>query len=297
MRGENTNDLRAFILVAQERSFTRAAARIGVSQSALSHTIRQLEERLGLRLLTRTTRSVGLTEAGERLLAGILDPFDEIDAQVDALSALRDTPAGRVGIVASEYAISHVLWPKLAPFLKANPDIQLEITLDNGLTDIVAEGFDAGVRRGEHLEKDMISARISPEVRYVVVGTPDLFATTPPPAHPRELSDFRCVNFRLRSSGTFFAWEFKEGDHAFRVRVEGQVAFNNIYDCYKAALAGFGLSYVPEQIAQDDIAAGRLVSVLEEFCPYWDSFYLYYPNRRQTRPAFQAVLNALRERL
>lgn len=259
VRGDTTNDLRAFIQVAQERSFTRAAAKMGISQSALSHTIRQLEDRLGLRLLTRTTRSVGLTEAGERLLNGIQDPFEEIDAQVGALSALRDTPAGKVRIVASEYAISNVLWPKLIPFLKQNPDIQLEITLDNGLSDIVSEGFDAGVRRGEHLQKDMISARISPSVRYIVVGAPELFKTAQPPEHPRDLSTVPCVNFRLRSSGTFFAWEFKEGAHEFRVRVEGQLAFNNIYDCFKAALAGFGLAYVPEEIAQDDLAAGRLV--------------------------------------
>ncbi|MCR8546378.1 LysR family transcriptional regulator [Salipiger sp. P9] len=296
MPRENVNDLRAFIAVAQERNFTRAAARIGVSQSALSHTIRQLEERLGVRLLTRTTRSVAPTEAGQRLLDGIAPHFEEIDAHVEALGALRDVPAGTVRLVASDLAISQVLWPKLKPFLSAHPDIKLEITLDNGLNDVVSEGYDAGVRRGEHLARDMISARIGPDLRYIVVAAPALFDRFPRPEHPRDLADLPCINFRLQSSGVNFAWEFQEEGHLLRVRVEGQLAFNNIFHCLEAALDGFGLSYMSADLAEAHLKAGRLVQVLDDYCPFWDGFHLYYPNRRQASPAFRAVLNALRHR-
>ncbi|MBN9675502.1 LysR family transcriptional regulator [Salipiger bermudensis] len=296
MAREKIDDLRAFIAVARERNFTRAAAGMGISQSALSHTIRQLEARLGVRLLTRTTRAVAPTEAGQRLLEGITPHFAGIDAELDALGDLRDTPAGTVRIVSSEYGVSHILWPRLAPFLKAHPDIRVEITQDNGLNDIVSEGYDAGVRRGEHLARDMISARIGPDLRYIVVGTPDLFDRRPRPRHPRELAALPCVNFQLQSTGGFFAWEFKERDHELRVKVEGQLAFNNIFDCLRAAEAGFGLTYVPEEIARPGLAEGRLVQVLEDFCPVWDGFHLYYPNRRQASAAFRAVLEALRHR-
>lgn len=296
MAREKTDDLRAFIAVARERNFTRAAAGMGISQSALSHTIRQLEARLGVRLLTRTTRAVAPTEAGQRLLDGITPHFEGIDAEIDALGDLRDTPAGTVRIVSSEYGVSHILWPRLVPFLKANSEIRVEITQDNGLNDIVSEGYDAGVRRGEHLARDMISARIGPDLRYIVVGAPDLFDSHARPKHPRDLSALPCVNFILKSTGGFFAWEFKENDHELRVRVEGQLAFNDIFDCLRAAEAGFGLTYVPEEIARQGLAEGRLVQVLEAFCPVWDGFHLYYPNRRQASPAFRAVLGALRYR-
>ncbi|WP_119310133.1 LysR family transcriptional regulator [Cohaesibacter haloalkalitolerans] len=296
MPRENVNDLRAFVAVAKERNFTRAAAGLGVTQSALSHTIRQLEERLGVRLLTRTTRAVAPTEAGLRLLKGVTPHLEGIDAEIEALGTLRDVLAGTVRIVSSEYGISHALWPKLAPFLKKNPDIKVEITQDNGLNEIVTEGYDAGVRRGEHLAKDMISARIGPDLRYIVVGSPALLEVYPTPIHPRELDSIPCVNFLLQSTGIYFAWQFKEDGRELRVRVEGQLAFNNVFDCLKAAEAGFGLSYVPDEIAQKGIASGKLIQVLEPFCPTWDGFYLYYPNRRQASPAFQAVLNALRYR-
>ena len=293
---ENINDLRAFVAVAQESNFTRAAARLGVSQSALSHTIRQLEERLGVRLLTRTTRAVATTEAGQRLLDGISHHVEQIDAQIDALGTLREMPAGTVRLVSSELGISQVLWPKLQPLLRENPDIKVEITLDNGFNDIVADGFDAGVRRGEHLAKDMISARIGEPLRYIVVATPAFFESHDRPTHPRDLADLPCINFRLQSAGRNFQWEFRENGHDLRVKVDGQLAFNNIFLVLEAALAGFGCAYMSSDLAQPHLEAGRLVQVLDSFCPHFEPFHLYSPNRRQPSPAFQAVLGALRSR-
>lgn len=296
MARENINDLLAFIAVARERSFTRAASRMGVSQSALSHTIRQLEARLGVRLLTRTTRAVSPTEAGERLLQGIGPHFDEIEAQVDALNDLRDTPAGTIRISASDYAISSVLWPKLQKFLPRYPDIKVELMLDNGLTDIVTERYDAGVRMGEQLAKDMISARIGPDFRFAVVGTPVYFAEHPVPEHPQDLVQHRCINYRFQTSGGLWAWDFEKDGRELKIRVDGQLAFNNIFHVLDAALAGAGLAFVPEEIARDHIRAGKLIRVLEDWCAYWDGFYLYYPSRRQSSPAFVALLDALRHR-
>lgn len=296
MPRENINDLRAFIAVARARSFTRAAAAMGVSQSALSHTIRQLEERLGVRLLTRTTRAVAPTEAGQRFLDRIAPHVEEIDAQVEALGVLRDRPAGTVRLVSSDLGISQVLWPKLKPALKAHPDIRVEITLDNGFNDLVTEGYDAGVRRGEHLARDMISARIGPDLRYIVVAAPNVFDTRPLPSHPRDFAGLPCINFRLPSSGTHFAWEFRDGDHDIRVKVEGQLAFNNIFLCLDAALEGFGLAYMAADLAEPYLKNGRLVQMLDEYCPAWDGFHLYYPNRRQASPAFRVILDALRHR-
>ncbi len=293
---ENLNDLRAFLAVAQESNFTRAAARLGVSQSALSHTIRQLEERLGLRLLTRTTRAVATTEAGQRLLDGISHHIGQIDAQLDELGSLRETPAGTVRLVSSELGISQVLWPKLQPLLQANPDIKVEITQDNGFNDIVAEGFDAGVRRGEHLAKDMISARIGEPLRYIVVAAPQVFEAHPKPTHPRDLADLPCVNFLLQSAKRTFPWEFREDGHDLRVRVDGPLAFNNIFLVLDAALAGFGCAYMSVDLADPHLKAGRLVQVLDDYCPFFDPFHLYYPNRRQPSPAFRAVLEALRHK-
>jgi len=296
VRRDNVNDLLAFLAVARERSFTRAATKAGLSQSALSHTISQLEKRLGIRLLTRTTRAVSPTEAGQRLLESIGPSFDEIESQVAALSELRDKPAGMIRIVASDYAIKYVLWPKLKTFLPKYPDIKVELTLDNGLTDIVTERYDAGVRMGEQLAKDMISARIGPDFRFAVVGAKSYFKDNPEPSHPQDLVRHTCINDRLPTGGGLWAWEFEEKGREIKIRVDGQLIFNNIYNVLEAALDGFGLAYVPEEIALPHIAKGRLKRVLEKWSPYWDGYHLYYPSRRQSSPAFVAVVEALRHR-
>ena len=296
MARDNINDLLAFLAVARERSFTKAAAKMGVSQSALSHTIRQLETRLGVRLLTRTTRAVSPTDAGERLLAGIGPHFDEIETQVDALNELREKPAGTIRITASDFAINSVLFPKLATFLPKYPDIKVELMLDNGLTDIVTERFDAGVRMGEQLAKDMISARIGPDFRYAVVGTQSYFADNPEPTTPQDLVQHTCINYRFPTSGGLWAWEFEEKGREIKIRVDGQIAFNNIFHALDAARAGLGVAYVPEEIARPHIETGELRHVLNTWCPCWDGFYIYYPSRRQSSPAFVALLDALRHR-
>ena len=293
----NVNDLIAFLAVARERSFTKAAAKSGVSQSALSHTIRQLETRLGIRLLTRTTRAVSPTEAGEQLLKSIGPHFDEIESQVEALSDLRDKPAGTVRIVASDYAINSILWPKLKKFLLKYPDIKIELSQDNGLTDIVTERYDAGVRMGEQIAKDMISARIGPDFRFAVVGAKAYFKKHPEPLHPKDLVSHICINERLPTRGGLWAWEFEEKGSELKIRVDGQLIFNNSYGVVQAALDGFGLAYVPEEIALPDIKLGRLKRVLEKWSPKWDGYHLYYPSRRQSSPAFVAVLEALRHRV
>lgn len=296
VRRDNVNDLLAFLAVARERSFTRAAKKAGLSQSALSHTIRQLEERLGVRLLTRTTRAVAPTEAGQRLLESIGPSFDEIEAQVAALSELRDKPAGTIRIVASDYAIKNVLWPKLKKFLPSFPDIMVELSRDNGLTDIVTQRFDAGVRMGEQLAKDMISVRIGPDIRFAVVGSPSYFKNNPEPTRPQDLVRHNCITERHATSGGIWAWEFEERGREIKIRVAGQLVFNNSYDVIDAAVDGFGLAYVPEEIALPYIAKGRLKRALEKWSPYWDGYHLYYPSRRQSSPAFVAVVEALRYR-
>lgn len=296
MQRENISDLLVFLAVARERSFTRAASKLGVSQSALSHTMRLLETRLGVRLLTRTTRAVSPTEAGERLIASIGPHFEEIEAQIDALSELREKPAGTIRITASDYAINYVLWPKLRAFLPKYPDIKVELMLDNGLSDIVTERYDAGVRMGEQLAKDMISARIGPDFRFAVVGSKAYFKKNPEPKHPQDLMGHTCINDRMPTSGGLWAWEFEEKGREIKIRVDGQLIFNNIYNVLEAALDGFGLAYVPEEIALPHLAKGRLKRVLEKWSPYWEGFYLYYPSRRQSSPAFIALLEALRHR-
>ena len=296
MARENINDLVAFLAVARERSFTRAAAKLGVSQSALSHTIRLLEARLGVRLLTRTTRAVSPTEAGVRLLNGIGPHFDEIEAQIEALSDLRDKPAGNIRITASDHAIEYVLWPKLRKFLPAYPDINVELIRENGLTDIVTERYDAGVRMGEQVAKDMISARIGPDMRFAVVGATSYIKNNAEPLHPKDLVRHTCINERLPTLGGFWVWEFEDDGRDIKIRVDGQVAFNNSFHAVEAALAGFGLAYVPEDVALPHIAKGRLKRVLENYCPPWDGYYLYYPSRRQSSPAFVALVEALRHR-
>src|SRR4051794_2809717 len=296
MPGENLNDLLAFLTVAKERSFTRAAAQLGVSQSALSQTIRGLEERLGLRLLTRTTRSVAPTEAGERLLRALGPKFDEIDAELAALSDLRDRPSGSIRITTHEHAAETVLQPALLKLLPDYPDIKVELVIDYGLTDIVAEGYDAGVRVGEQVAKDMIAVRIGPDMRMAVVGAPSYFTTRKRPMTPQDLTAHNCINLRLPTYGGLYAWEFEKNGRELRVRVEGQLVFNGVFPILDAALAGFGLAYMPEDLAIPHLADGRLERVLADWCPPWPGYHLYYPSRRQSSPAFALLVEALRHR-
>ncbi|MBY3178259.1 LysR family transcriptional regulator [Rhizobium leguminosarum] len=290
------NDLIAFLAVARAQSFTKAAGKLGVSQSALSHTIRGLEERLGLRLLTRTTRSVAPTEAGERLLVSIGPRLDEIESELAALSAFREKPAGTIRINAGEHAADAVLWPALEKLLPDYPDINVEIIVDYGLTDIVAERYDAGVRLGEQVAKDMIAVRIGPDMRMAVVGAPTYFDTRPKPLTPQDLTDHNCINLRLPTYGSVYAWEFEKGGRELRVRVEGQLVFNNIALRLNAVLAGLGLAYMPEDLVEAHLAEGRLVRVLEDWCLPFSGYHLYYPSRRHTSPAFALVVDALRYR-
>ena len=296
MSRQNVNDLLAFIAVARERSFTRAGAKLGVSQSALSHTIRGLEARLGLRLLTRTTRSVAPTEAGERLFRTVGPRFDEIETELAALSEFREKPAGNIRITTGEHPAETILWPALAKLLLDYPDIRVELIVDHGLTDIVAERYDAGVRLGEQVAKDMIAVRIGPDIRMAVVGAPSCFANRPRPKTPQDLTAHDCINLRLPTSGGLYAWEFERGKRELKVRVEGQWVFNNIALRLKAALAGFGLAYVPEDQVAAHLADGRLIRVLADWCPPFPGYHLYYPSRRQTTPAFALVADALRYR-
>jgi DNA-binding transcriptional LysR family regulator len=291
---QNFNDLLAFVTVAREGSFTRAAAQLGVSQSALSHTIRGLETRLGIRLLTRTTRSVSPTEAGERLLATVAPRFDEIQAEVAALSDLRDKPAGTIRISAAEHAATHVLWPKLAKFLPDYPDIKVEVTLEFGMVDIVANRYDAGVRLGDQVAKDMIAVRIAPDLRMAVVGTPAYFARHPAPLVPQDLTAHNCINLRLSTHGGLYAWEFEKDGQKLNVRVQGQLTFNSSSPMLRAALGGFGLGCVPEDQVHEHVAAGRLVRVLEEWSPTFPGYHLYYASRRSS-PALATLVAALRE--
>ncbi len=296
MARENANDLIAFIAVARERSFTRAAAKLGVSQSALSHTVRGLEERLGLRLLARTTRSVAPTEAGERLLRTVGSRFDEIDAELAALSELREKPAGVIRITTGEHAAEAILWPALATLLRNYPDIKAELVIDYGLTDIVAERYDAGVRLGEQVARDMIAVRIGPDFAMAVVGAPSYFARRPRPKKPQDLTAHDCINLRLPTYGGLYAWEFEKRSRELKVRVEGQLVFNNIALRLNAALAGFGLAYLPEDLVQTHLADGRLIRVLSDWCPPFSGYHLYYPSRRQLTPAFALLVDALRYR-
>jgi DNA-binding transcriptional LysR family regulator len=296
MPRQNFNDLLAFLTVAKERSFTRAAARLGVSQSALSHTVRGLEERLGLRLLTRTTRSVAPTEAGERLLRAAGPRLDEIEAEMAALADLRDRPSGTIRITAHDHAVRTVLWPALARLLPDYPDINVEVVIDYGLTDIVAERYDAGIRSGEIVAKDMVAVRVGPDMRSAVVGAPSYFANRPRPETPQALTAHTCINLRLPTHGGLYAWEFEKDGREPRVRVEGQLVFNGTAPMLDAALAGFGLAYLPEDSVRAHLADGRLIRVLDDWCPPYAGYHLYYPSRRQPTPAFALLVNALRYR-
>lgn len=296
MRPVSMNDLAAFALIAREKSFTKAAAQLAISPSALSQTMRQLEDQLGVRLLNRTTRSVSATEAGQRLLATVGPRFDDIQAELAQLNALRDKPAGTIRITASEYAAENLLWPKLVPVLQQYPLINLEISIDHGFRDIVADGFDAGVRLGESVEKDMIAVRISPDGRLVAVATPGYFAAHPAPQTPKDLTAHRCINMRMVSSGTLYAWEFQKGAEAMRVKVEGQVTFTSVNACLQAALDGFGVAFLPEVKVRTHVADGTLQLALDDWSQPFAGLHLYYPSRRQTSPAFQIIIDALRWR-
>jgi DNA-binding transcriptional LysR family regulator len=296
MPQENFNDLVAFLMVAREESFTKAAVKLGVSQSALSQTVRGLEERLGLRLLTRTTRRVSPTAAGERLLRTAAPRFEEIQAELTALTEMRDKPAGTVRITAGEHAAISVLAPALDKFLPDNPDVKVEITVDYGLTDIVAERYDAGVRLGEQVAKDMIAVKIGPEMRMAVVGAPSYFRQNPWPEKPEDLTGHNCIQIRMPTHGNILSWEFERDGHELRVRVEGQLVFNNIAMRLDAAKRGLGLAYMPDDQVAGQIARGELVRVLEDWCAPFPGYHLYYPNRRHASPAFALVVVALRYR-
>ncbi|WP_114240714.1 LysR family transcriptional regulator [Dyella sp. C9] len=296
MARENFNDLLAFVAVAREQSFTRAAARLGVSQSALSHTLRALETRLGVRLLTRTTRSVAPTEAGERLLQYISPRIDEIEAEVAAVAELRDKPAGTLRITATEHAADTVLWPRLATLLPQYPDIRVEIAIDYGLTDIVAQRYDAGVRPGDQVAKDMIAVRIAPDMPMAVVGAPSCFASRATPRTPHELTTHNCIGLRLPTHGGVYAWEFEKGRRELKVRIEGQLVLNSISQMLHAALAGLGLAFVPEDIVREHVAKGRLVQILKDWSPTFQGYHLYYPSRRQSSRAMSLLVDALRYR-
>ena len=296
MHRGNVSDLLAFLAVARERSFTKAGKKLGISQSALSHTIRGLEERLGLRLLTRTTRSVSPTEAGDRLLATVGSRFEEIEPELEALGELRDKPAGTIRITTAENAASTILLPKLASFLLQYPDIKVEIVIDYGLTDIVAQRYDAGVRSGEQVAKDMIAVRIGPDMRMAVVGAPSYFEKRAIPKKPQDLTEHNCFNLRLPIHGGLYAWEFEKGGRELRVRVEGQLILNATSQMLTAALAGLGLAYMPEDMVQTHIAEGRLKRVLEDWCEPYAGYHLYYPSRRKASQAFALLVEALRYR-
>jgi DNA-binding transcriptional LysR family regulator len=294
MARTDLNDITAFLAIAREGSFTRAAAKLGVSPSALSQTIRNLEARMGLRLLTRTTRSIAPTEAGERLIQTIGPRLEEVEAELAALNALRDKPAGTVRISAGEHPTDLILWPAIHKLLPQYPDIAVEIIVDNSLTDIVAERLDAGVRLGEQVAKDMVAVRIGPDIRMAVVGAPDYFAGRKRPRTPQDLTEHSCINLRLPTAGGLYAWEFEKGDRELRVRVEGQLVFNTATLAVKAALAGAGLAFVPEDRVREHVSEGRLIRVLADWCPPFPGFHLYYPSRRQPTPAFAVLVNALR---
>jgi DNA-binding transcriptional LysR family regulator len=296
MQRRSLDALLALVAVGRERSFTRAAARLGVSQSALSHTIRELEARLGVRLLTRTTRSVAPTEAGERLLQTVGPRLDEIDAELAALSDYREKPAGTIRITAVDYVADYLLLPKLTKFLRTYPDIKVEIVIDYGLIDIVSGRFDAGVRSGEQVAKDMVAVRIGPDERMAVVASPAYFKGRQEPKTPQQLVEHVCINLRLPTHGGLYAWEFEKAGREVRVRVDGQLFFNGTNQMLNAALAGLGLAYVPEQMARPHLDKNRLKRVLADWCPPFTGYHLYYPSRRQPSAAFALLVEALRHR-
>lgn len=294
MPKENLNDLQAFVVVAQARSFTRAAAQLGVSRSALSHAMLALEARLDVRLLTRTTRSVSPTEAGARLLSVLSPRLSEIQQELESLTAMRDKPAGTVRITAHDHAIVTALWPRLLPLLRQYPDVQIEFSVDYAMTDIAAHQFDAGVRVGNRVDKDMIAVRIAPDLRMAVAASPGYLAGRTLPVTPQDLTGHQCVNLRLPTHGGLYAWDFERDGRALSVRVSGQTVFNNTFLMLQAALDGMGLAYVPYDLVQPHIEAGRLAPVLQDWWPVFPGYHLYYANRRQLSPALALVIEALR---
>lgn len=294
MKREELGDLTAFLAVAEARSFTRAAAKLGTSQSSLSQTVRRLETRLGLRLLNRTTRNVAPTEAGEQLLETLRPALDDIDTKLEALGRLRDKPAGTIRITTSLHAAHSVLWPAIARLVATHPDLNVELSINPALANIVDDRYDAGVRLGEQIAKDMIAVRIGPDLRMAVVGAPSYFAERPAPKSPRDLTQHRCINIRLPTAGGLYAWEFSKGDHDLHVRVEGQLVFDEISMVLRAASEGFGLACVLEDQAEEPLAQGKLVRVLEGWCPSFPGYHLYYPSRRQPSSAFSLLVKALR---
>ncbi|TWA88646.1 DNA-binding transcriptional LysR family regulator [Azospirillum brasilense] len=297
MNRNDLGDLAAFAVVAEEGSFTRAAARLGMSQSALSHAMKALEDRLGLRLLARTTRSVSTTEAGQRLLRTLRPALDDIASGLAAVGELREKPAGTLRITTGKHAAVRLLWPVLSRFLADYPEVQVELSIDSSLTDIVASRFDAGVRLGEQVEKDMIAVRIGPDIRAAIVGAPSYFAKRPVPCAPQDLAGHDCINYRFTSSGAVYVWEFEEDGHPVNVRVTGSLVSNDMDVIMAAVLDGRGLAYIFEDEVAEHIAAGRLVRVLDDWCKPFPGYYLYYPSRRQIPPALAALVDALRYRL
>ena len=294
MARDNINDILVFIAVARERSFTRAAAKLGMSQSALSHIVRGLEERLGVRLLTRTTRSVSPTEAGERLLQNVGPRLEEIDAEITAITDLGDKPAGTVRITAIDHVIDTVLWPRIAPLLPQYPELHIEISSDYRLVDIAAERFDIGVRHGDQVEKDMIAVRLTADVPMRIVGAPAYFARQPAPASLQDLMTHNCINLRLASSGGLYAWELLHDGQPVEARVRGQAVFTNVHHMLAAALDGVGVTFLPESLVAPHVQGGRLVSVMEDWCPSFPGLHAYYPSQRHSSRALGLVIDALR---
>jgi DNA-binding transcriptional LysR family regulator len=296
MARDNINDILIFFAVARERSFTRAAAKLGMTQSALSHIVRSLEARLGVRLLTRTTRSVSPTEAGERLLQNVAPRLEEIEAEIAAVSDLGDKPAGTIRITAIDHVIDQVLWPRIAPMLPQYPDLHVEFSADYRIVDIAAERYDIGVRHGDQVDKDMIAVRLTPDVRMRIVGSPAYFARRPTPASLADLMKHNCINLRLASSGGIYAWELRHEGQDIEARVRGQAVFTNAPHILAAALDGAGLGFVPDEMAGEHIRSGRLVSVMEDWCPLWPGYHAYYPSRRHSSRALALVIEALRHK-
>ncbi len=294
MLKDNFNELQIFLVVARERSFTKAANILGVSQSALSHSIKGLEERLNIRLLTRTTRSVAPTELGTKIIACLEPKLTELEYELESLIQLNGTVSGNIRLSTGEHAARSLLWPKLKPFLRMHPDINIELVVDNGFVNIVDGRFDAGVRLGESVDKDMIAVRIGPDMRLVVVGAPSYFASHDIPQIPHDLQHHRCINMRLPSAGGLYHWEFEKEGKSLRVKVEGQLTFNLLSERIDAVLSGFGVACVPEDTVQEAVKSGELIQVLDDWCPTFSGYYLYYPSRKQHLPAFALLIDALR---
>ena len=291
---ENINDLLSFLEVANECNFTKAAVRLGVSQSALSHTIKALEDRLGVRLLNRTTRSVALTEAGERLLLALTPRISELEEELLSIREAQTGPTGKIRITTPEYAAHHVLWPVLKTFIPKYPDIQVEVIIENSFTDIVADRFDAGIRLGEQIAKDMIAARISPDLKMRVVGSPKYLSCHPEPKTPDDLRDHECINLKPSAARSIYAWEFQKDGRLINVKVDGQLIFNTSLQIYNAVRSGFGLAYLPEEMVKHDIETGELIGVLDAWCPQFSGFHIYYPSRKQHKKAFMLLLEEFR---